>query len=360
MAKKTSPDPAQHPIDGYNLYPPEDHRQQEARLQFDIAFAPERRRQIHLRTLALYHLIGDALFALLDNVLLSERYVETVNDPDRAAGRYPRRSPLLRFGGASALPALVRILPRLLYPDGKPPRYSTPLYSPTVLNILRDASRDPALFADALEQIARALRPPARVGKGRRRSALTDFERRQAVLELRFCRYLLRMARRHPEKYVHQLKALRLAEALALGHDANTTAAVLAFARLHGHAGPLSEIDAEEALRYLDSARKATKRPGGKKRLLSPSTTRGTTTKIPPSGAESANSAGRKRDPHDAEAQPQPPRPQQAEARRSAPRLPSGRPPAPRRDQPERPPEHDRRGSPPSHPARPRRPRPGG
>ena len=69
----------------------------------------------------------------------------------------------------------------------------------------------------------------------------------------------------------------------------------------------------------------------------------------------SAERAGRKRDTHDDEAQPQPP-----QARRSAPRLPPGRPPAPRRDQSERPPEHDRRGSPPSHPARPRRPRPGG
>lgn len=74
----------------------------------------------------------------------------------------------------------------------------------------------------------------------------------------------------------------------------------------------------------------------------------------------SAERAGRKRDTHDAEAHPQPPRPQQAQARRSAPRLPSSRPPAPRRDQPERTPEHDRRGSPPSHPARPRRPRPSG
>ena len=81
---------------------------------------------------------------------------------------------------------------------------------------------------------------------------------------------------------------------------------------------------------------------------------------LSPSGAKSATRAGRKQGTQDAEAQPQPPRPQQAQARRSAPRLPSGRPPAPRRDQPERPPEHDRRGSPPSHPARPRRPRPGG
>ena len=74
----------------------------------------------------------------------------------------------------------------------------------------------------------------------------------------------------------------------------------------------------------------------------------------------SAERAGRKRETHDAEAQPQPPRPQQAEARRPTPRLPSGRPPAPRRDQPERPPEHDRRRDPPRRQARPRRPRPSG
>jgi len=69
----------------------------------------------------------------------------------------------------------------------------------------------------------------------------------------------------------------------------------------------------------------------------------------------SAERAGRKRDTHDDEARPQP-----TQARRSPPRLPSGRPPAPRRDQPERTPEHDRRGDPPRRPPGKGRPRPGG
>lgn len=340
------------PVDAYNLYPPLNARQEEALQLFNIELSPERRRLIHLRMLALYHLIGDALFAFLFDVLLSERYLETVNNPPK--GRYgtPRRPRILGHGRA-AVSDLVTVLPGLLYPNGKAPKRSTPLYSPTVLNILREVSRDPALFADALERLARAIRDPASSARKPRRGPIARLDDSQATLERSFIRARLKQARAHPNGPTARNPHLRYGEALALGFDANETSAVLAYARLRHITAPLSTVDVDEAVRYFDTARKS--REGGTKRRSLPSTNATGPRRIAPSGAKSANSAGRKRDTHDDEAQPQPP-----QARRSAPRLPSGRPPAPRRDQPERPPEHDRRGSPPSHPARPRRPRPGG
>lgn len=363
--KKDDTPPPRTPIDAYEtpLIPPPG-RDLDAHIRFAIQFTPAERTRIFFSMMALHHLIGDALFAFLFDVLISERYLETVNDPPKGRYSTPRRRRILGHGRA-AVSDLVTILPGLLYPNGKAPKRSTPLYSPTVLNILREVSRDPALFADALENIARAIRPKSRPGKGRRIRPLDALEREEAVLELEFIRARLKQARANPSGHMARNPHMRFGEALALGLGAKETAAVLTFARLHHVSAPLTDVDVDQALYYFDTARKGVERQRPKKTdgqitHFLPSTNATRPRRIAPSGAESANGAGRKRDTHNAEAHPQPPRPQQAQARRSAPRLPSSRPPAPRRNQPERTPEHDRGGDPPSRQARPRRPRPGG
>ncbi|MFN7985913.1 MAG: hypothetical protein U0529_00460 [Thermoanaerobaculia bacterium] len=305
------------PIDAYNtpLVPPPG-RDLDAHIQFAIQFTPAERTRIFFSMMALHHLIGDALFAFLFDVLISERYLETVNDPPKGRHGTPRQPRVLGHGRA-AVSDLVTILPGLLYPNGKAPKRSTPLYSPTVLNILREVSRDPALFADALERLARAIRDPASSARKSRRGPIARLDDSQATLERSFIRARLKQARAHPNGPTARNPHLRYGEALALGLDANETSAVLAYARLRHITAPLSTVDVDEAVRYFDTARKS--REGGTKRRFVPSTDAKAARRISSPGASSANDAGRKRDRHDAhehppQARPQPPAP----ARRAA------------------------------------------
>lgn len=339
------------PINAYEtpLIPPPG-RDLDAHIQFAVQFTPAERTRIFFSMMALHKLIGDALFAFLFDVLISERYLETINDPPKGRHGTPRRPRLLGRGRA-AVSGLVTILPGLLYPNGKAPKRSTPLYSPTVLNILREVSRDPALFADALEQLARAIREPAAATRKSRRGPIARLENSQATLERSFIRGRLKQARAHPDGHLARNPHLRYGEALALGLDANETSAVLAYARLRHITAPLSTIDVDEAVRYFDTARKPPK--GGTKRRLVPSTDAKSARRLHSSGAENANDAGRKRDRHDAhdtppQARPQPPAP----ARRAA-GLPPQRPRPPHGTVHLEAQEHGRRRLAPSDPSRP-------
>jgi hypothetical protein len=305
---------------------------------FHDDFTPGEAHRLHLRLIALYHHIGSRLFAFLDEAIASETNVQRAFELEAMnRGRRPQVPT-----SQSDLPLLVQLLPRLLYPNGpsEKPAAASPLFSPSVLAVLRDASLYPPLLADALERLARAICPPAHAGKGRRVKPLDEVGRRLAPLYLKSSRLRLARARRGLEG----IFADRLREALALGHDANTTAAVYAFAWLHEMRCPLAEVDADEALCYFDSARKAlrpTKRAGGgDKRLLSPSTNEKRTRRIAPTGAAGANEPDRKRGPHHANPDPHEARPKQAESTGAA-RLPTRRRPGSRRPQPQPPPADD-------------------
>lgn len=346
------------PINAYEtpLIPPPG-RDLDAHIRFVIQFTPAERTRIFFSMMALHQLIGDALFAFLFDILISERYLETVNDPPKGRHVTPHRPRVLGRGRA-AVSDLVAILPGLLYPNGKAPKRSTPLYSPTVLNILREVSRDPALFADALEQLARAIREPAAAPRKSRRGPIARLENSQATLERSFIRGRLKQARANPDGRLARNPHLRYGEALALGLDANETSAVLAYARLRHITAPLSTIDVDEAVRYFDTARKPPK--GGTKRRLVPSTDAKSARKLHSSGAENANDAGRKRDRHDAHDHPHQARSPTPSTDLRPVLLPTRRPAAHLGDLHFRLAEHDRRREGPRRQAREGHPRPAG
>lgn len=114
------------------------------------------------------------------------------------------------------------------------------------------------LLAEVLREIANAIDPP-RKRPGRPVSDIEGNRRSVAALRLWATRRVLSRARRGDDL---ALEDPRIREALALGYDANETAAVLAFARVSGYSGPLADVDVEQAARYFNSAAKGRKTRG--------------------------------------------------------------------------------------------------
>lgn len=158
------------------------------------------------------------------------------------------------WGVVSTSRALVRTIARML--TGDPESEESPWQSPSVQTALFSWRFDLPALGELLRDVANAIDPPVK-RLGRPISHLEAHRRGVDTLHLRGARMRLSAARSGSP----WSNDPRVREALALGLNANETAAVLAFAERRKRTGRLEEIDVDEAVRYFDAARKW-KKPG--------------------------------------------------------------------------------------------------